>query len=396
MRLDQPLADREAESAGAHAAGRLPAGGRDVLAKELRQHLRRHAAAVVANRQRHVAAVRCGGHVDGGRLRRVPGGVGQQVAEHLYDALAVGHHRRQPVRQVDGNRVPGAAGVERGARRLDQNGHAHRLRRDRQRARLDAPCIEEVADQPLHVVRLGVDDAEELQQLGRRQRGRGAERGGGRALDGGERGAQLVAHHAEELRPLPLDLLERGEVLERDHHRDGALAGRTDRRDVEQGAHGPAISPVLAAGSSSSRRRASSRSIQAFQAFRSIFWFLTLTVCTAPICPCTIFALRCRFIPELVSCAVDVTLSLPILYGGSHLTASRNCQPNPFAEPPWSSPLFSGFPVLRRLADVRFPAYWLAGGRPGHVCSPVLAAAPRSSLSKHAKTTSSPSDATVS
>ena len=48
---------------------------------------------------------------------------------------------------------------------------------------------------------------------------RGAQHRGRRALDGGPRRPQLVAHHAQELGPLPLELLEWGQVLHRDDHR---------------------------------------------------------------------------------------------------------------------------------------------------------------------------------
>ena len=43
-----------------------------------------------------------------------------------------------------------------------------------------------------------------------------------------------VAHHAEELGPQPLQLLQRRQVLQRDHHRDHLAALRTDRRRVHQ------------------------------------------------------------------------------------------------------------------------------------------------------------------
>ena len=55
--------------------------------------------------------------------------------------------------------------------------------------------------------------------LGRADEARGAERRGGRALDRGQRRAQLVAHHAQELGPHALDFLQRRQVLQGDHHR---------------------------------------------------------------------------------------------------------------------------------------------------------------------------------
>ena len=65
-------------------------------------------------------------------------------------------------------------------------------------------------------------------------RARGAERRGARALDGGQRHAQFVADHAEELRPRALQLLQRGEVLHRDHHRGERAVPGVDRGGVDE------------------------------------------------------------------------------------------------------------------------------------------------------------------
>ena len=195
VRLHQPPADDEPE---ARARDRpLAAGG--VLAKELRQQLGRHALALVGDRDRDVDAVALGRDPDRGRLRRVPSGVREQVVQHLRDAPAVGHHRRQVRRQVDEHAVPGAGGEERVPRPVHQRRHLRGLGRNRERARLDAPRIEEIADEAAHVPRLLVDDAEELAHLGRVELGRLFEQGVRRAPDRGERGAQLVAHQAQEL-----------------------------------------------------------------------------------------------------------------------------------------------------------------------------------------------------
>ena len=106
------------------------------------------------------------------------------------------------------------------------------LGRDGERSRLDAARVEEVRDQAPHAVGLPVDDAEELAHLGpRRIRGR-MEHGRRRALDRGERRAQLVAHHLEELRALPLELLERREILHRDDDRGRPLPP-SERMGVE-------------------------------------------------------------------------------------------------------------------------------------------------------------------
>ena len=81
------------------------------------------------------------------------------------------------------------AGEEGGARPVDQRRHLRGLGRDRERAGVDAPGVEQVGDQADHAVGLVVDDADELAGLGRRELTRGAEQRAGRALDGGQRHA---------------------------------------------------------------------------------------------------------------------------------------------------------------------------------------------------------------
>ena len=162
-----------------------PPGG--VLAEQVRQPFRGHAPAFVGDRDRDVRTVAHRRHQDGGGLGRVPGGVGEQVVQDLHDAPAVGHHQRQIRRQVDEDGVAAAAAQERVPCPFHQGGHLRGLGRDRQRARLDAPRIEQIADEAAHVVGLLVDDAEELAGLGGVQLGRGRQHGRGRALDGGQR-----------------------------------------------------------------------------------------------------------------------------------------------------------------------------------------------------------------
>ena len=91
------------------------------------------------------------------------------------------------------------------------------------------------------MIGLLVDNAEELVRLARVQRRRGVQQGGGRTLDGGERRAQLVTDHAQELRPQPVQFLQLRQVLHGNHYRiDYALCG-TDRRDVKQRGDTPAV-----------------------------------------------------------------------------------------------------------------------------------------------------------
>ena len=78
----------------------------------------------------------------GSGRRRVAGGVGEQVAEHLDDTGAVGNHARQVRRLVDGHVVARAAGQERAARRVDERARVGRLGIDRQGAGVDVADVE--------------------------------------------------------------------------------------------------------------------------------------------------------------------------------------------------------------------------------------------------------------
>ena len=77
-----------------------------------------------------------------------------------------------------------AAAQEGVAGLLHQVGDVGRLRGHREGAGVDAPGIQQVADQAAHVVGLVVDDAEELPHLGGVQIRRGVQDGGGGTLDG--------------------------------------------------------------------------------------------------------------------------------------------------------------------------------------------------------------------
>ena len=90
------------------------------------------------------------------------------------------------------------------------------------------------------MVGLLVDDPEELARLGRVGRC-GAQRGGRRAHDRGERDPELVAHHAEELGPQMLQLLKRRQVLQGNDHRFDRAIRRADRRSVDQRPDAPAV-----------------------------------------------------------------------------------------------------------------------------------------------------------
>ena len=130
--------------------------------------------------------------------------------------------------------MPAAGAQERAPRPVDQGGHVRGLGLDGERAGFDTPGIQQVRDEAPHVVGLGVDDAVERAHLRRGQVFGGAEQGGGRPLDGHERLPQLVAHQLQELRPQPLQLLERRQVLQGHHHRLDLAVAEPDRRGVDQ------------------------------------------------------------------------------------------------------------------------------------------------------------------
>ena len=94
--------------------------------------------------------------------------------------------------------------------------------------------VQQVADQLAHVIRLLVDDPEELQRLGRAQRRRCPQHRGGGALDRGQRGLELMAHHAQKLGPEHLHLLERRQVLQSDDQRIDLALLRADGRGVDE------------------------------------------------------------------------------------------------------------------------------------------------------------------
>ena len=149
VRLDQALADGKSKPA-ADLAVAVPGGG--VFAEELPEALRRDAPSLVCNRDRDMHPVAFRSDPYGCGVRGVACGIGQEVVQHLHDALAVGQHRRQAGRQVDQEGVSGAAGEEGVAGLVHQGADLRGLGRDRERAGFDAPGIEQVGDQADHAV----------------------------------------------------------------------------------------------------------------------------------------------------------------------------------------------------------------------------------------------------
>ena len=117
--LDEPLRDREPEARAAREA--VP------LAKEVRDPLRGDAPPLVRHREHQVVALPAPLDPDRRGGIRVPGRVRQEVAEHLYDALRVGHRAGEVRREIDREGVPAPAGQEGGPGLVDQRGDARGL-----------------------------------------------------------------------------------------------------------------------------------------------------------------------------------------------------------------------------------------------------------------------------
>ena len=124
-RFNYPLADGKAQARVAPLFLGLDPGE---LAEQVRQALGGDASALVGYRHRDVDPLPHGGHPDDGRLRRVPGRVDQQVAQHLRHAQPVGHDPGQVRRKVDLDVVLAPAAAEAVAGLADQYGHVGRFR----------------------------------------------------------------------------------------------------------------------------------------------------------------------------------------------------------------------------------------------------------------------------
>ena len=99
----------------------------------------------------------------------MPGRVGEQVADDLYDAPPVRHHQGQVRLYVKGQGGPAPGVLEGAPGPVHQQGHLRRFRVHRQRPRLDASHVQQVADEFPHVIGPVHDDALKLAQLRRVQ-----------------------------------------------------------------------------------------------------------------------------------------------------------------------------------------------------------------------------------
>ena len=233
--LDEAFRDEEAKAGPVESKVLIPAGQGDFLLEEVRQSLRGNAASLVRNRDGDVGLIQDRAHVDGSGDRGVPGGIREEVGDDLNDAPGIDHHPREIWWQVDLHALNAPPAQKRPPRLVHEIRNVRRLGVHRERAGVDAPGVQQIADEPLHAVDLLVDDPEELPYLRRIEARRRPERRRRRTLDGDERGAKLVTHNLEELRALALELFERGQILNGGDYGDDRAVLGPDRGRVEEG-----------------------------------------------------------------------------------------------------------------------------------------------------------------
>ena len=119
MRLDEALADREAEPGASGEAG--------ALVEEVREPVGRDPPPLVRDGERDVAALARRLDPDRGGRGSVAGRVREEVVHHLHDALRVGHRTRQVRRQVDEDGMPASAAQEGAAGPVHQRGDVRGL-----------------------------------------------------------------------------------------------------------------------------------------------------------------------------------------------------------------------------------------------------------------------------
>ena len=204
MLLDQAAHDGEPEAEAA-------LGARDglLLLHEHVEHaldqIRRYPHPVVLDAQHDALARVPGAHLDVSPPRAVLGGIRHQVEHDLRQPVRIGLHAKPGARhRVDQHAMrPRFEQRLRHLHRAQQRiGDFHRLLAQLDLAARDARYVEKIVDQARQVRRLPLEGAE-LRDLGAAQaheldRGR----------DGGERVAQLVAQHGEELVLAPVGLAQ--------------------------------------------------------------------------------------------------------------------------------------------------------------------------------------------
>ena len=235
--LHDPLADGQAQAGPAELPSPLLAVEARELPEQVRQPLRGHARAVVGHREGDVDAVPHHGHPDEGQLVGVPGRVGQQVVQHLDDAPPVRHDPGQVRRQVDLTRLlRSAPALEPAPGLVHQDGHIHGFGCDTGRVPVSMRATSRRS--PIRW-RMFSDWSRMIRKNWVISAGSSSEAASSRVsadpLMEVSGVLQLVAHHAQELGPQPLQFLQRRHVLHgHDHRLDLALL-REDGSGVDQG-----------------------------------------------------------------------------------------------------------------------------------------------------------------
>ena len=156
-------------------------------------------------------------HADRRVGRRKLDGVGEQVGDHLKQAIGIGGdlHLGGVVDELDAGGVGHGLHIFDGL--LDDVGQLHRAEAERLAPALDALQIENVVDEPDQPIGVGEGDAQQVGGLfvGLRQNA-GAEQSQ-RAADGSERSAQLVADRGNELILEAIESVALADVAEAQH-----------------------------------------------------------------------------------------------------------------------------------------------------------------------------------
>ena len=118
------------------------------LAKQMRQAFGGYPHSIVSDGNLHVDAFLHGGHPDSGPLRRGPGRIRKEVAQHLGDAAPVRQHPGEIRRKVDLDASPVPSAQKRVPGPVHQDGHIGRFGGDRQRACLSVRSEALSSDSP--------------------------------------------------------------------------------------------------------------------------------------------------------------------------------------------------------------------------------------------------------
>jgi hypothetical protein len=194
--FDDPPADRQPKPRAAAARRRR------VGAEELLEHAALgaggHARAAVGDLDDHPALARARGDLDRRAGGRVLQRVVDQVDQHLLDRDVVDPHQRQVGGKARGDRPAGQPAVEVAQRRAHDVVQRLPFPPQHQPARLQPRHVQQVVDQAVHPLGLGVDRVEHLGAGGGRRGVAGLDQRAGGAGDCGQRRAQVVRYAGQQ------------------------------------------------------------------------------------------------------------------------------------------------------------------------------------------------------